>query len=46
MEADGAPSTPRFKGIQSYTDQSKVEADVDVTEEPGTSRLESRALAN
>ena len=37
MEADGAPSTPlplsvlRFTGIQSYTDQRKVEADVEVT---------------
>ena len=41
MEADGAPSTPlplsvlRFTGIQSYsyTDQRKVEADVEVTED-------------
>ena len=41
MEADGAPSTPlplsvlRFTGIQSYsyTDQSKVETDVEVTED-------------
>ena len=41
MEADGAPSTPlplsvlRFMGIQSYsyTDQMKVEADVEVTED-------------
>ena len=42
MEADGAPSTPplvlsvlRFMGIQSYgyTDQRKVEADVEVTED-------------
>ena len=41
MEADGAPSTPlplsvlRFMGIKSYgyTDQRKVEADVEVTED-------------
>ena len=41
MEADGAPSTPlplsvlRITGIQSYsyTDQRKVEADVEVTED-------------
>ena len=40
MEADGVPSTPplslsvlRFTGIQSYTDQRKVEADVEVTED-------------
>ena len=42
MDADGAPSTPplplsvlRFTGIQSYsyTDQRKVEADVEVTED-------------
>ena len=41
MEADGAPFTPlplsvlRFTGIQSYgyTDQRKVEADVEVTED-------------
>ena len=41
MEADGAPSTPlplsvlRFTGIQSYgyTDQRKVEADVEVIED-------------
>ena len=44
MEADGAPSTPpprlplsvlRFMGIQSYsyTDQRKVEGDVEVTED-------------
>ena len=41
MEADGAPSTPlplsvlRFMGIQSYgyTDQRKVEADVEVSED-------------
>ena len=41
MEADGAPSTPlplsvlRFTGIQSYgyTEQRKVEADVEVTED-------------
>ena len=43
MEADGASSTPlllsvlRFTGIQSYsyTDQRKVEADVEVTEDRG-----------
>ena len=48
MEADGAPSTPvplsvlRFTGIQSYsyTDQRKVEADVEVTED----RTEDRSL--
>ena len=56
MEADGAPLTPlplsllRFTGIQryGYTDQRKVEADVEVTEgrtgdlslrKPGTSQL-------
>ena len=56
MEADGVPFTPlplsvlRFTGIQShgYTDQRKVETDVDVTEDrtgdlslrkPGTSQL-------
>ena len=41
MEADGAPSTPLplsvlpFMGIQSYgyTDHSKVEAEVEVTED-------------
>ena len=41
MEADGAPFTPlplsvlRFTGIQSYgyTDQRKVEADVEITED-------------
>ena len=40
MEADGAPFTHalplsvlRFTGIQSYTDQRKVEADVEVTED-------------
>ena len=42
MEADGVPSTPPatgsapfFRGIQSYTytDQRKVEADVEVTED-------------
>ena len=41
MEADGAPFTPlplsvlRFTGIQNYgyTDQRKVEADVEVTED-------------
>ena len=42
MEADGAPSTPPATvsaptGIQSYsyTDQRKVEADVEVTEDRG-----------
>ena len=41
MKVDGAPSTPlplsvlRFTGIQSYgcTDQRKVEADIEVTED-------------
>ena len=53
MEADGAPYTPplplsvlRFTGIQSYgyTDQRKVEADVEVTEDRTAQK--SRALAN
>ena len=42
-------SVLHFTGIQSYsyTDQRKVEADVEVTEDrTGTSRSESRALAN
>ena len=55
MEANGAPFTPlprsvlHFMGIQSYgyTDQRKVKADVEVTEDrTEISRSESRALAN
>ena len=63
MEADGAPSTPlplsvlRFTGIQSYsyTDQRKVEADVEVTEDrtgdlslrkPRTSQLSHDCSSN
>ena len=63
MEADSAPSTPlplsvlRFTGIQSYsyTDQRKVEADVEVTEDrtgdlslrkPHTSQLSHDCIGN
>ena len=55
MEANGAPFTPwplsvlRFTVIQSYgyTDQRKVETDIEVTEDrTGDFSPESRALAN
>ena len=53
MEADGAPFTPlplsvlRFTGIQSYgyTDQRKVEADIEVTEDR-TEDLSLRKLSS
>ena len=51
MEADGAPSTPPatvsapFTGIQSYsyTDQRKVEADVEITEDRNRGPLAQKA---